>query len=231
MQPGQVKVCPQCGQQVPIDSAHCAYCGHAFRTQFFPAPQYGAPQLAYAVNAYRVPKKQTAAKWAIGLLTVGCMAAAIFLVFKAKYPDANSSGGAVASNGTSGASMHAIVPTSILNQQALTSTSKITINWDKTDGGQTIGEVINNSSQTLPNLYLQFLVKNGTGDVWAGPYQIIYQPPGERSNDWIPPNQSISFTVPVEFSNVTRLHAYYVQDSPAGPVQYAVAVDQTQTDK
>ena len=231
MNPGQYKVCPQCHQHVPIDALHCLYCGHAFRTQFVqPQPQYPPPNVVYVPvpmgtpgmgQPYPAPRqnRQSFVKWLIGLTIFAILGVAAYSVIRTKL---SPSGSPASSAGTP------IVPTSLLDEKALSNGTKVLIHWEKTENGRTLADVTNEGPQPLPNLYLQFVLLTDSSGGYSQPIQVQYGQPGQAPQDEIPSNVPVPFTLPFELSQLQRMHAYFIENTPAGPVQYGIEVEQTQ---
>jgi len=254
MQPGATKICPQCRQPVPLDAPFCAQCGHAFRTQFaqpgpqypqaqyppgqypqnpqpqyqqpqypqqFPPGQYPPPNVVYVPMPpqHRVSGAQTALKWLLGLLVFACMGVGVYLMFKMKSaaatPPVRPAPSAVAPGQG--------VPTNMFNDEAANSPYRISIHWLHATADTVEAQVENESAQDLPNLSIQVMTADANGhDQWSDPYSISY-----LSEDGLPAGKGGTLDLPYGFSAIERLHAYYVQNSPAGAVQHEVAVDQT----
>ncbi len=112
------------------------------------------------------------------------------------------------------------VPTNMFNDEAANSPYRISIHWSNSTANSVEAEVRNTSSQDLPNLSLQVMTKE-TLD-WSDPLVISY--PGQ---DGLPAGKGGTLTVPYPYADIVRLHAYYQEDTPAGPIQHEVRIDQS----
>jgi hypothetical protein len=161
---------------------------------------------------------QTALKWFLGLLVFACMGLGVYLMFKMK-----SGGGQKAAGNQPIVNIPAPgqgVPTNMFNDEASNSPYRISIHWTNSTANSVDADIENTSSADLPNLSLQ--VMTFETNEWSEPMVISY--PGV---DGMPAGKSGTLTVPYPFKDIERLHAYYQEDTPAGPVQHEVRIDQT----
>jgi len=240
MQPGHSKACPQCHQLAPIDAPYCSHCGHAFRSQFAnpPAPGYSQPmqpmhqayppqQIIYVPIPVGDPYShhrpgQTAVKWLIWILVLACLGVGAYLVIRTKLAPPGQQPRAIGAQ---------VIPTSAFNDVAANSSYRISLVWEKKDASSTLARITNEGPSNLPNLFIQVLTpttgQDGeTADQWSEPYQIQFAGPGGVPGDEIPMGKGGVFTLPIPFAKIERLHAYFVQQTPAGAIQQEIGIDQ-----
>jgi hypothetical protein len=115
------------------------------------------------------------------------------------------------------------IATSMFNDEASKSPFRILIHWTNQTPTSVDALVENKSLQDLPNLSIQAMLPNEDGhDEWSDPFTIGY-----LGQDGLPAGKGGTLTFPFPYNSIERIHAYYVEDMPTGPVQHEVRVDQT----
>jgi hypothetical protein len=115
------------------------------------------------------------------------------------------------------------IPTSAFNDEAANSPYKVHITWTNFTQNTVDADVENTGNVDLPNLYLQLMTYDtGANDEWSAPVTVGY-----NGQDGLPAGKGGTVTIQCPYSIIERLHVYYVDDTPAGPVQREVHVDQT----